>query len=313
MTDEESVLKREGASLPHWTQTGATYAVTFRLNDALPQGVMAEWELERRKILHAVGEKKQEPAEPERQRLSKLFSETVDRYLDAGHGKCWLRDKRIAKIVRDALLHFDGERYQLLAWCIMPNHVHAVVQPRRGYKLSDILHSWKSFTARKANPLLQREGAFWQPESYDHLVRDQRDLANQIQYVVQNPDKAGLHGWQWVGRGIGFQPIGREPQENRQDADATTPRAPGQLPSHYAPETPLRLIDNRQDFVPPENQRVGLLAWNAVGEERNLRQFATSVPPRTCAKRRRICFVTCGSSTLLSWTGSWPSGFRRWD
>jgi REP element-mobilizing transposase RayT len=75
--------------------------------------------------------------------------------------------------VADALRHFDGERYRLVAWCVMPNHVHAVVQPAAGHVLEEIVHSWKSFTAHQANKLLGRTGPFWMAEAYDHLVRDE--------------------------------------------------------------------------------------------------------------------------------------------
>jgi REP element-mobilizing transposase RayT len=110
-----------------------------------------------------------------------------------------MRDQRVARLVAGALTHFDGERYGLLAWCVMPNHVHAVFRPLEGFALSAILHSWKSFTASAANRVLGRKGEFWQAESYDHLVRDGDDLANQVRYVAQNPCKAGLAEWPWVG------------------------------------------------------------------------------------------------------------------
>jgi tRNA threonylcarbamoyl adenosine modification protein (Sua5/YciO/YrdC/YwlC family) len=254
----KEVQIRCGTYLPHWTQEGATYAATFRLADALPANVVADWESERREITDRARRQKRGLTEAQERRLAELFSQKVEKYLDAGHGNCWLRDERIAKIVRDALLHFEKERYELAAWCIMPNHVHVIVRPTPGHTLSEILHSWKSFSAQRANRLLRRVGKFWQSESYDHLIRSERNLRNQVRYVLENPQKAGLKSWPWVASGIGFQPM-----SDRQDADATTVRVPGQLPSHYAPKTPLRLIDNAETFTPKENQRVGLLAWTA--------------------------------------------------
>lgn len=255
MNPHQQVIVREGAYLPHWVQAGATYAVTFRLADSLPREVIAEWEFERRNILLVAQQQGRELSETERERLAKLFSEKVERYLDAGHGECLLRDDRIAMAVRDALLHFQGERYEIGAWCIMPNHVHVVVRPKEGHSLSDILHSWKSFTANRANQLLNRQGSFWQAEAYDHLIRTEEELASQIRYVIRNPEKAGLKDWPWSG--TGFQPV-----SHRQDADATKILAPGQLPSHYAPKTPLRLLDDASSFASLNNQRVGLLLWN---------------------------------------------------
>jgi len=105
----------------------------------------------------------------------------------------------VAQTVLDALKHFDGQRYDLLAWCIMPNHVHVVVCPLGTHNLPEILHSWKSFTAKRANKLLQRQGQFWQEEYYDHLIRDEEDFNRSIQYVLDNPSKAGLADWRWCG------------------------------------------------------------------------------------------------------------------
>src|SRR5438094_4003491 len=261
MDPHQEIQIRHGMYLPHWTQEGASYAVTFRLADALPANVVADWESERREIVDRARRQARELTEAEARQLAQLFSQKIENYLDTGHGKCWLRDERVAKIVRDALLHFQGERYELAAWCIMPNHVHAIVRPLGHYTLSEILHTWKSFTANRANRLLDRSGKFWQPESYDHLIRGEQDLRNQIRYVLENPQKAGLKSWPWVGSGLGFQPI-----FSRQDADATI-RAPGQLPSHYAPRTPLQLIDDAKSVVPKPNQRLGLLAWNPVDED----------------------------------------------
>jgi REP element-mobilizing transposase RayT len=252
--------------LPHWTQSGATYAVTFRLVDSLPRKVLEDWEFERRDIVITAQQQNRELSNVELERLAKLFSEKIEQYLDAGHGECWLRDERIAKVVRDALLHFEGTRYDLAAWSIMPNHVHVIVRPKSDQTLARILHSWKSFAAKEANRLLNRRGSFWQPESFDHLIRDEGDFRNQIRYVLENPERAGLKGWRWVGavaeRGMGFQPM-----SHRQDADATIVSAPGQLPSHYAPKTELRSIDAVQSFALGENQRVALLAWNPIKED----------------------------------------------
>ena len=110
----------------------------------------------------------------------------------------WLWErKNIAAIVASALIHFDGKRYRLLAWSIMPNHVHVVVQPFGGHPLSSIVHSWKRYSAREANKLLDRGGSFWQVEYYDHLIRDKNDLLHHIEYTWNNSDVAGLKNWKW--------------------------------------------------------------------------------------------------------------------
>ncbi|HOZ48934.1 MAG TPA: transposase [Candidatus Hydrogenedentes bacterium] len=199
--DETAALHiRHGAYLPHWTKDHAVYYVTFRLGDSLPKSVLEAWLAEREDIVKTAKQMGRPLSESEEKRLHFLFSSKVDSYLDAGHGACWMKEERIARIVADALRYFDGQRYLLLAWCVMPNHAHVVFQPLPGNALKDILHSWKSFTANEANRALKRKGTFWQPESYDHLIRNQEDLDHSIGYVLDNPEKAGLRSWKWVGQ-----------------------------------------------------------------------------------------------------------------
>jgi REP element-mobilizing transposase RayT len=126
----------------------------------------------------------------------------VDAYLDSGAGACWLAQPEIAKLVQNALLHFESQRYELLAWCVMPNHVHSVLRPASNWVLESILHSWKSYTASEANRVLSRKGqTFWQHESYDHVVRNENDLQHCVIYTEENPVKAGLckkpEDWPW--------------------------------------------------------------------------------------------------------------------
>jgi REP element-mobilizing transposase RayT len=190
---------RQGAYLPHWERTGSTYAVTFRLADSLPQDILESLE-----------------AIPRDARAEK-----IEAWLDAGRGACWLRQDPVTQLVADALRHFDGSRYQLHAWCVMPNHVHAVVTPLGDHQLAEIVHSWKSFTANQANKLLGRTGTFWQAEYFDHLIRNDRDFGNSVEYVLNNPVRAGLRDWQWVGSGTGFQPVREETPDHGQDDRAT--------------------------------------------------------------------------------------------
>ncbi len=190
---------RHGAHLPHWTRDGGIYSVTFRLADSLPQPILESWKTERDSIIR-VAEKQNRPlSNIEEDRLRKLYSEKVETFLDAGHGECWLENVEVAGLVQDAMKYFDGERYRLIAWCIMPNHVHAVVQPKPGFELQGIMHSWKSYTATMANRMLERSGEFWQAEYYDHLIRDEEDFKHAVGYVLENPENAGLKNWKWVG------------------------------------------------------------------------------------------------------------------
>ncbi|MBL8885063.1 MAG: transposase [Phycisphaerales bacterium] len=136
----------------------------------------------------------------EEKRLDDLHSERIENWLDQGHGSCALRQPGIAEMVANALRFFDGDRYELHAWCIMPNHVHAVLKSSPAHDISKILLSWKGFTGDQYRKSTSTRGEFWQKESYDHIVRDKEDLANQIRYVLNNPKKAGLVDWPWVWR-----------------------------------------------------------------------------------------------------------------
>jgi REP element-mobilizing transposase RayT len=196
----DSNLKiRHGARLPHWTREGAAYAVTFRLDDSLPRAVVESWKFERQDIVRTARQMGRSLTRNEEERLDKLFSTKVDKYLDEGQGKSWLREDRIASIVAGALSFFHGNRYRLFAWCVMPNHVHVVLQPMDGHELPEILHSWKSYTAKQINKALRTRGQFWETEYYDHLIRDEQDFQAQVEYVLANPGKAGLKDWRWVG------------------------------------------------------------------------------------------------------------------
>ena len=193
------IKKRYDAYLPHWNRTGDTYAVTFRLEDSLPMEVFERLTRERDEMLKHAEQKDTEISEETRKEISRLYGEKVESYLDEGHGKCHLADGKIAGPVQAALKHFDGERYNLIAWAVMPNHVHTILKPCEGFDLPDILHSWKSYTANNANKMLGQTGTFWHVEHYDHLIRDEDDFYNQVNYVLNNPAKAGLEDWEWVG------------------------------------------------------------------------------------------------------------------
>ncbi|HTL51337.1 MAG TPA: transposase [Planctomycetota bacterium] len=191
-----------GAHLPHWTRERAIYGVTFRLGDSLPASVLSKWIRERDSYIERVLASKKKLTEFEQIRVDTLHSLRIQKYLDAGHGDCLLRDARAALVVRDALAHFDGQRYRIAAWCVMPNHVHVVVQPTET-SLPKILHTWKSYTSHSVNKVLGRTGSLWQVEYYDRLLRDEAELRHALRYIAQNPEKAGLKNWPWVGLGFG--------------------------------------------------------------------------------------------------------------
>ena len=112
--------------------------------------------------------------------------------LDAGHGRCLLRDPTTAEVVETALFDGDDCYYDLLAWVIMPNHVHVLILPAPDQRLPDIVQRWKSWTARLINRLRGEKGTIWQREYFDRYMRDDAHVAAAIAYIEDNPVKAGL-------------------------------------------------------------------------------------------------------------------------
>lgn len=155
--------------LPHCDVPGLLQFITFRLADSLPADALEDM-----------------PQNSD-ERNSK-----IEALLDAGYGECLLRHPEVAAITENALLHFDGQRYLLLAWGVMPNHVHLLIQTREGWNLSDLLHGWKSFTAHAINSHLGRNGAVWMTDYFDRYIRDDLHLAAVVEYIHANPVKAGL-------------------------------------------------------------------------------------------------------------------------
>jgi putative transposase len=188
--------------LPHLKREGASYFVTFRLAGTLPRQVLLQLKAERENIIRHAKAAKRPLTWQEQEELFRWYSSRVDAYLDAGHGDCWLRRPELADLVASAIQYFDGSRLELLAWVVMPNHVHGVLRPLPGWTLSQILKTWKGYTLREANKSLQRTGEpFWQSESYDHILRDDQDKHRFCHYTTMNPVNArlcaGPKDWKW--------------------------------------------------------------------------------------------------------------------
>jgi carbamoylphosphate synthase large subunit/REP element-mobilizing transposase RayT len=193
--DEHADIHQTRRNLPHWEQEGATYFVTFRLADAMPARLATQWreELQTWRQFHP------EPWDAQAAReYRKRFLQPREDWLDQGNGSCALRQPAASQIVADALRHFDGERYHLDAFVVMPNHVHALVQPLPGYALKDVVRSWKGYTARQINKTLGRSGTVWMQESFDRIVRDWESLVRCRDYIGRNPEKARLSAGEFV-------------------------------------------------------------------------------------------------------------------
>lgn len=189
---------RSRGRLPHWELDDAIYSITYRLVDSLPRTIIEHLKNERETMIRRLARGKVLTAS-ERCDLDLEFHRRLDVELDRGYGSCLLRDPRVARMVIDNWLHFDDQRYRLIAWCVMPNHVHLIAHVFRGAMLDRIFHSWKSYSSHEANKILDREGTVWQREYFDRIVRDRKDLASSVEYVLNNPKNAGLGSWEWVG------------------------------------------------------------------------------------------------------------------
>jgi REP element-mobilizing transposase RayT len=188
---------RNRGRLPHWEKEDGLYFLTFHLADSLPHSVLAKI-AERQNIL-ATAKQNNSNLLPEQKALLADYSHTrIEEYFDRGAGSCPFLDMRVAGTMTAALRFHEGKRYRLIAWCIMPNHVHVVVRLFPGQELAKVVKTWKNFSAKIANQALGRKGHFWQREYYDRLIRNGDELNRAIRYVVENPVKAGLKNWTWV-------------------------------------------------------------------------------------------------------------------
>ncbi len=210
--DPNAPLEKTLANLPHWKQDSVIYFVTFRLVDSLPQEKLRQWLAERDQWLALHPEPRTEADQTE---YHSRFSGALEDWLDQGSGSCVLDLAECKELVTSALRHFDGQRYALGEFVVASNHVHVLMRPLPGHDISDILHSWKSFTAkqiiqidaasRRLEPwwdkLHERRSAdaakkdrsqylsaiiqrpVWQKESFDHIVRSPASLQKFEEYI----------------------------------------------------------------------------------------------------------------------------------
>ncbi len=189
---QEKLLYRSGlrirhrGHLPHWEAPDSSYFVTFRLRDSLPADAASRLMRERARLLAKA------TTAAQKMEASRAFGRRLDRQLDAGHGSGILREH--GAIVVEALKHFDGQRYSLLSWCVMPNHVHVLFYVPGLAKLDAILHSWKSYAAHSIGL-----GVIWAREYCDHVVRGPEELERISEYIRENPRRARLRDWPFVG------------------------------------------------------------------------------------------------------------------
>ena len=238
MSHREIITKGD---LPHWYMPGAAHFVTYRLADTIPVEVLRRLRAEREAGIRQVGKPKPTLAASATGAATKAlahkpFFAAYDRYLDQASSVRWLENPAVAEIIIENLYHHHQVKYQLLEYCVMPNHVRVLFVPiiadagsishvadaasvriktlassesdldyfsdevpDTQNPLSKIMHSLKSYTANEANKELSRDGRFWQRESYDHWVRDDAELARIAEYIANNAVNAKLaeNAWDW--------------------------------------------------------------------------------------------------------------------
>jgi putative transposase len=185
---------------PHWEQAGAITFVTIRLLDSMPKAVVQRWYLVQEQWLAKHGlndmdvdtmlERVDLPRDL-RRAFTKFRNQHWNEQLDLCHGACVLRKPEFAEVVRRTLLHFDGQRYDLERFVIMPNHIHLLVQMRSGWSLRKQCRSWMQFSATRIHKVSQSSGHFW-AEPFDHVVRDEKQFEYLREYIAENPVKAKL-------------------------------------------------------------------------------------------------------------------------
>jgi REP element-mobilizing transposase RayT len=168
--------------LPHFDSPGAQQYISYRLVDSLPAERRSEWE-------------EFMALEDDLEKQRKL-----EGYLDRGLGACHLRDRRIARIVQENFWHHDGVKYRLLAWVVMPNHIHVLIEVWQ-VPMRKLLKDWKGYTSKQANRLLCSQGAFWAEDYFDRFIRDEEHFRRVVRYIENNPVKARLarapEDWLW--------------------------------------------------------------------------------------------------------------------
>jgi REP element-mobilizing transposase RayT len=190
--------------LPQIKREGADYFVTFRLADSLPKEVLLRYEAGKAERLRAFYNAKRlgRTTSHNEESINRDYLRKVERYLDTGAGACHLRRADIAELVSRAVKFFNEQRYVLQEWVVMPNHVHVLFWPMPNYVVGELVKSWKQFSSLRAKRILGlAEERFWQPESFDHWVRDDEERARIARYIRNNPVTARLcvrpEDWRW--------------------------------------------------------------------------------------------------------------------
>ena len=205
--DREREIGITGKARPHWMQAGTIAFITMRLADSIPREVIRRWNQMRIDYLADKGIRcsdwktgREQLEEVDRTDFARRFNRLREQELDTCHGACLLRSPAAADILSETLMFFDGERYVMGDFVILPNHVHLLVAFYDDTNLRKQCASWMRYSAREINRLVGRVGALWQEEPFDHLVRSEDQLEYLRRYIAENPRKARLPEGQYLYR-----------------------------------------------------------------------------------------------------------------
>ncbi|MBI2481167.1 MAG: hypothetical protein HYV60_21775 [Planctomycetia bacterium] len=189
---------------PHWSQAGAIVFVTFRTDDSIPAEVLDLWERQKQDWLMRRGYANvhwslalDQLSPQDRRDFNIEFNRRREEFLDTSHGQCLLKRPELSAIVAESLLHFDGERYRMGDFIVMPNHVHLLCAFADAAAMRKQFDSWQHYTAVQINRSVGQQGKVWQGDPFDHLVRSPGQYDYLRQYIKDNPRKARLSSGQY--------------------------------------------------------------------------------------------------------------------
>jgi putative transposase len=228
--DIESLVGSKGwhtrGYLPHCDKPSTLQMLTFRLADAMPATRRHEWAA----LLEI---------EEDRERRTKL-----EAYLDLGYGQCFLKDPRAATALEEVVLRFDGVRYRIAAWVVMPNHCHLLVALWTT-PMADLVKAWKGVSAHTTNRLVGRKGELWQEEYWDRYIRDEDHFRKAVRYIESNPVKAGLvrlaGEWPFSSANAKWRWSGPSRYQEAQLLHADGPRTP-----EHGPNWPAEMLAQKR-------------------------------------------------------------------
>ena len=185
----EPIEVKVSGNLPHWHQIGKIQFITFRLADSLPQSKVKE--------LNAfIAEFNAEHPKPWNISTTQKFRATVgrieERLLDNGYGSCILQYPELREVIASAITYYSPSHYSIIAYAIMPNHVHLLVHFHTDTNPERLMQSIKSYSAHQINLKLQKTGSVWMSEYFDRIVRSENDLQKYINYIENNPQNLDI-------------------------------------------------------------------------------------------------------------------------